>query len=85
MTEILEKLSKEKSKKYLIDFNNTDTTDESIILILINFKNIIKEKKAKFRFCGFSRQLKHKLIDEGVLEENEYVTRQMDAFNELAK
>lgn len=69
---MLIEIKKDFSKKYIIDFNNTDTIDECINLAIINLKNIIKEKKADVVFCGLCNDLKDALIDEGILEPKEY-------------
>lgn len=72
-------IKKENSKKYIINFNHTDTYDEKINQIVINLKKIIIEKNAQVKFCGLSLRLKNDFIEEGILEPSEYATDPIEA------
>ncbi len=77
--EINSAIQKETSKKYIINFNHTDTSDSNINLNIINLKKIIIEKNAQVKFCGLSTRLKNDIIDEGILETFEYANDPIEA------
>ncbi len=47
---------------FILNFNHTDITDESLALFLINVNHVAQKKQYKYKICGLKKRSKINLL-----------------------